>query len=46
MMRKNYGLIGHTIKRCYELIGYRVGFKRNPNISKQSCMVKKFNGNA
>ncbi|GJZ88295.1 ribonuclease H-like domain-containing protein [Tanacetum coccineum] len=32
----NYGLIGHTVDRCYELVGYHDGFKRNPNLSKQS----------
>ncbi|GJW30331.1 putative RNA-directed DNA polymerase [Tanacetum coccineum] len=42
---KHYGLIGHTIERCYELNGYPAGFKRNPNLSKQSGFVKKFNGN-
>nr|GEW04408.1 ribonuclease H-like domain-containing protein [Tanacetum cinerariifolium] len=42
---KHYGLIRHTIERCYELNGYRAGFKRNPNLSKQSGFVKKFNGN-
>ncbi|GKA67191.1 ribonuclease H-like domain-containing protein [Tanacetum coccineum] len=39
------GLIGHTIKRCYELNGYPASFKRNLNLSKQSGFVKKFNGN-
>nr|GEZ59237.1 putative ribonuclease H-like domain-containing protein [Tanacetum cinerariifolium] len=24
---KNYGMIGHAIERCYELIGYPLGFK-------------------
>ncbi|GJV81614.1 ribonuclease H-like domain-containing protein [Tanacetum coccineum] len=42
---KHCGLIGHTIERCYELNGYPVGFKRNPNLSKQSSLVKKFSGN-
>nr|GEW46668.1 ribonuclease H-like domain-containing protein [Tanacetum cinerariifolium] len=42
----HYGLIGHTIKRCYEYNGYSDGFKRNPNLSKQSSVVRKFNGNA
>nr|GEW50258.1 ribonuclease H-like domain-containing protein [Tanacetum cinerariifolium] len=42
----NYGLIGHTVNRCYELIGYPVGFKRNPNLSKQSeNNNKRFNAN-
>ncbi|GJR41146.1 hypothetical protein Tco_1216830 [Tanacetum coccineum] len=34
-----------TIERCYELIGYPAGFKRNPNLSKQASMVKRFNAN-
>ncbi|GJT86021.1 hypothetical protein Tco_1067738 [Tanacetum coccineum] len=42
---KHYGLIGHIIKRCYELNGYPASFKRNLNLSKQSGFVKKFNGN-
>nr|GEX71717.1 ribonuclease H-like domain-containing protein [Tanacetum cinerariifolium] len=42
---KHCGLIGHTIKRCYELNGYPVSFKRNPNLSKQYGLMKKFNGN-
>ncbi|GJY30321.1 ribonuclease H-like domain-containing protein [Tanacetum coccineum] len=29
---KHCGLIGHTIEKCYELNGYPVGFKRNPNL--------------
>ncbi|GKA22344.1 hypothetical protein Tco_0708306 [Tanacetum coccineum] len=36
-----YGLI-----KNYELIGYPVGFKRNPNLSKQSNNVKRFNANS
>ncbi|GJT68069.1 putative transcription factor interactor and regulator CCHC(Zn) family protein [Tanacetum coccineum] len=43
---KHCGLIGHTIDRCYELNGYPAGFKRFPNLSRQSGFVKKFNGNA
>ncbi|GJT01387.1 hypothetical protein Tco_0822556 [Tanacetum coccineum] len=42
---KHCGMIGHTIERCYELNGYPAGFKRNPNLSKQSGFVKKFSGN-
>nr|GFA80439.1 putative reverse transcriptase, RNA-dependent DNA polymerase, Gag-polypeptide of LTR copia-type [Tanacetum cinerariifolium] len=42
---KHYGLIEHTIKRCYELNGYPVGIKRNLNLSKHSGFVKKFSGN-
>ncbi|GKB33371.1 hypothetical protein Tco_0872772 [Tanacetum coccineum] len=32
---KNYGKIGHTIKRCYELVGFPTGFKRSSNFVKQ-----------
>ncbi|GJY62332.1 ribonuclease H-like domain-containing protein [Tanacetum coccineum] len=28
---KNYGMKGHTIDRCFEIIGYLNGFKRNQN---------------
>nr|GEW00473.1 ribonuclease H-like domain-containing protein [Tanacetum cinerariifolium] len=40
----HYGLIGHTIERCYKLNGYPAGFKRNLNLSKHSGFVKKFGG--
>ncbi|GJZ37953.1 ribonuclease H-like domain-containing protein [Tanacetum coccineum] len=33
---KNYGRIGHTIDRCYVIIGFPPGFKRNANCGKQS----------
>nr|GEW79469.1 ribonuclease H-like domain-containing protein [Tanacetum cinerariifolium] len=42
---KYYGLIGHTVKRCYELNSYPAGCKKNPNMSKQSGFVKKFSSN-
>ncbi|GKC55310.1 hypothetical protein Tco_1078055 [Tanacetum coccineum] len=42
---KHYGLIRHTIERCYELNSCPDGFKKNPNLSKQSGFVKKFSGN-
>ncbi|GKB59339.1 ribonuclease H-like domain-containing protein, partial [Tanacetum coccineum] len=43
----NYGLIGHIMDRCYELIGYPTGFKRNPYLSRQSeNNNKRFNGNS
>nr|GEX85993.1 hypothetical protein [Tanacetum cinerariifolium] len=32
---KNYGKIGHTIERCYELVGFLAGFKRSSNNVKQ-----------
>ncbi|GJZ01703.1 hypothetical protein Tco_0519664 [Tanacetum coccineum] len=48
LLCKNYGLIGHNVDRCYEFIGYPAGFKRNPNLSKQSRNNnnKRFNGNS
>ncbi|GKD20882.1 hypothetical protein Tco_1222585 [Tanacetum coccineum] len=48
LLCKNYGLIGHVVDRCYELIGYPVGFKKNPNLSKQfgNNNNKRFNGNS
>ncbi|GJY55465.1 ribonuclease H-like domain-containing protein [Tanacetum coccineum] len=38
-------MIGHTNERCYELIGYPLGFKRVVNPIKQTCFKKKFNAN-
>nr|GEY92274.1 hypothetical protein [Tanacetum cinerariifolium] len=38
--------IGHIIDRFYELNGYPIGFKRNPNLFRQSGSMQKFNGNA
>nr|GEW81529.1 hypothetical protein [Tanacetum cinerariifolium] len=32
LLCKNYGLKGHTIDRCFEIISYLPGFKRNPNL--------------
>nr|GEU51571.1 ribonuclease H-like domain-containing protein [Tanacetum cinerariifolium] len=32
LLCKNCGLKGHTIERCFELIGYPPGFKRNLNL--------------
>ncbi|GJU86029.1 ribonuclease H-like domain-containing protein [Tanacetum coccineum] len=46
LLCKNCGLIGHTVDRCYELIGYPAGFKMNPNMSKQAGNNKRFNGNS
>ncbi|GJZ07109.1 ribonuclease H-like domain-containing protein [Tanacetum coccineum] len=48
LLCKNYGLIGHTIERCYEIIGYPAGFKRNPNLSRQTGNNnnKRFNVNS
>ena len=32
LLCKHCGLKGHTIERCFELIGYPPGFKKNPNL--------------
>ncbi|GKA10481.1 ribonuclease H-like domain-containing protein, partial [Tanacetum coccineum] len=32
LLCKNHGLKGHTIDRCFQIIGYPPGFKRNPNL--------------
>ncbi|GKD26414.1 hypothetical protein Tco_1232628 [Tanacetum coccineum] len=32
LLCKNYGLKWHTIERCFEIIGYPPGFKRNPDL--------------
>ncbi|GKE66200.1 hypothetical protein Tco_1520361, partial [Tanacetum coccineum] len=47
LLCKNYGLIDHTIERCYEIIGYPTGFKRNPKLVKQADNFnsRSFNGN-
>ncbi|GKB87308.1 ribonuclease H-like domain-containing protein [Tanacetum coccineum] len=46
LLCKNYGLIGHTMERCYALIGYPAGFKRNPNLSRlYGNYNKRFNAN-
>ncbi|GKD38577.1 putative RNA-directed DNA polymerase, partial [Tanacetum coccineum] len=42
---KNYGFTGHTIERCYELIGYPPGYKKGPNASKQNGFKPNFNAN-
>ncbi|GKC85089.1 ribonuclease H-like domain-containing protein [Tanacetum coccineum] len=43
----NFWLISHIVDRCYELIGYPAGFKRNPNLPKQSRNNnKRFNANS
>ncbi|GJY16443.1 ribonuclease H-like domain-containing protein [Tanacetum coccineum] len=38
---KNCGLKGHTIERCFEIIGYPPSFKRNPNLK----LANNFNNN-
>nr|GEW26528.1 ribonuclease H-like domain-containing protein [Tanacetum cinerariifolium] len=40
----NCGFIGHTIERCYELIGYPPGYKK-PNPPKQNTFKPNFNAN-
>ncbi|GKB11391.1 hypothetical protein Tco_0845314 [Tanacetum coccineum] len=42
---KNYGMIGHTIDRCFELIGYPPGFKKVSNPVKQYGFKQNFNAN-
>ncbi|GKB84829.1 ribonuclease H-like domain-containing protein [Tanacetum coccineum] len=48
LLCKNYGLIRHTIERCYEIIGYPIGFNRNLNLPWQggNSNTKVFNGNS
>nr|GEV64711.1 hypothetical protein [Tanacetum cinerariifolium] len=48
LLYKNCGLIGHTIERCYEIIGYPAGFKKNLNLSRQTGNKnnKRFNANS
>ncbi|GJZ88337.1 ribonuclease H-like domain-containing protein, partial [Tanacetum coccineum] len=41
---KNCGFTGHTIERCYELIGYPPGYKK-PNAPKQHEFKPNFNAN-
>ncbi|GJU74165.1 ribonuclease H-like domain-containing protein [Tanacetum coccineum] len=41
---KNYGMKGHTIDRCFEIIGYPNGFKRNHN-GKNSSNNKGYSSN-
>ncbi|GJZ40642.1 ribonuclease H-like domain-containing protein [Tanacetum coccineum] len=41
---KNCGFTGHTIERCYELIGYPPGYKK-PNAPKQNVFKPNFNAN-
>ncbi|GJV47744.1 hypothetical protein Tco_1437956 [Tanacetum coccineum] len=31
---KHYVKVGHTIDRCFKIIGFPQGFKRNPNVGK------------
>nr|GEX74015.1 ribonuclease H-like domain-containing protein [Tanacetum cinerariifolium] len=42
---KNCGFTGHTIKRCYELIGCPPGYKKRPNASQQNGFKPNFNAN-
>ncbi|GJT44814.1 hypothetical protein Tco_0953529 [Tanacetum coccineum] len=42
---KNYGMKGHTIDRCFEIIGYPNGFKRNQN-GKNSSNNKGYSSNS
>ncbi|GKC31363.1 hypothetical protein Tco_1038657, partial [Tanacetum coccineum] len=35
----HYGKIGHTMDRCFEIVGFPQGFKRNYNTGKQTFNV-------
>ena len=37
LLGKNCALKGHTIVRCFELIGYPLGFKKNHNLKPANC---------
>nr|GEZ50923.1 ribonuclease H-like domain-containing protein [Tanacetum cinerariifolium] len=43
---ENCGMIGHTIDRCYELIGNHHGFKKVNNLIKQTSFKQNFNANS
>ncbi|GJX65538.1 ribonuclease H-like domain-containing protein [Tanacetum coccineum] len=43
---KNYGMIGHTTERCYELIGHPPRFNKVANPIKQSTFKQYFNANS
>ncbi|GJR34586.1 ribonuclease H-like domain-containing protein [Tanacetum coccineum] len=42
---KNCSFTGHTIERCYDLIGYPPGYKKGSNSSKQNGIKPNFNAN-
>nr|GEU41166.1 hypothetical protein [Tanacetum cinerariifolium] len=44
LLCKNYGKVGHTVDRCFDLIGYPPGYNKNPG-SKSNCFQKTFNAN-
>ncbi|GJS81971.1 ribonuclease H-like domain-containing protein [Tanacetum coccineum] len=46
LLCKNYGLKGHTIDRCFEIIRYPPGFKRNPNLQTASNFNNNRSNNA
>ncbi|GJY33132.1 ribonuclease H-like domain-containing protein [Tanacetum coccineum] len=46
LLCKNCGLKGHTIERCFEIIGYPLGFKRNPNLKHARNFNNNRNNNA
>ncbi|GKA40484.1 hypothetical protein Tco_0733077 [Tanacetum coccineum] len=41
---KNYGKVGHTIGRCFDLIGYPPGYNKNPGPKQNG--FKSFNANS
>ncbi|GJX15623.1 ribonuclease H-like domain-containing protein [Tanacetum coccineum] len=46
LLCKNCGLKGHTVERCFEIIGYPPGFKRNPNLKVSNNFNNNKNNNA
>ncbi|GJT48931.1 putative RNA-directed DNA polymerase [Tanacetum coccineum] len=45
LLCKNCGLKGHTVDRCFELIGYPPGFKRNLNLKPPNNNNRNSNAN-
>nr|GFA99835.1 ribonuclease H-like domain-containing protein [Tanacetum cinerariifolium] len=43
LLCKNYGLKGHRVNRCFEIIDYPPGFKRNPNLKPNSNSNNRIN---
>ncbi|GKB85257.1 putative RNA-directed DNA polymerase [Tanacetum coccineum] len=48
LLCKHCNMIGHTIEKCYELVGYPPGYKRNPILNRQpsSSYNRRFNANS
>ncbi|GJX51719.1 LysM domain receptor-like kinase 3, partial [Tanacetum coccineum] len=43
---KHYNMIGHTIDRCFELVGYPSGFKKNPKGNNSKASVNNVTASA